>query len=103
MTKMIKIAGINLKSDLVEALYLTKHFAINKTLDLESYSYTITHIETGKAVVRLSNKLQAIKLCNELNRRCIDIVDNKNFAKEYILNFMYGENVKFFHLAGYNY
>ena len=88
---------------LVDNLYDTKLFAITGTIDQNSYSYTITHKETGYAVVRFSDKTKAIKLCNLLNRTFKDITNNKEEAKLAILNFCYKWNIKNFHLTSYNY
>ena len=102
--KTIKIAindinGIKLE---VKALYSNKRFAINRTIDQLSYSYTISHIDSGLAVIHLSNKNEAIKLCNKLNKMFPDICNAKSKANEMILGHLYEKGIYNFYFKNYN-
>ena len=87
---------------LTKCYYLTKNYAVTKSLDENNYTYVITYIKLGVKVCACSNKNIAIALCRILNKKFPNPYIDRWKVRDFAVELFIESSVSNFHVRTYN-
>lgn len=87
---------------LTKCYYLSKNYAVTKSLDENNYTYAITYIKYGVRVCSCSNKNIAIALCRMLTKKFPNPYIDLWQVKDFVVEFFNQSSVSNFHVRSYN-